>query len=99
MKKITEEDVARIAATNMDKLDIYSKYENVDYPHLYGSVVVRRMVKKYADAYGDDFDKMYAKIRCERATIEALLSSVPYATCPDWFGDYFDKVYTEEITQ
>ena len=99
MKKITEEDVARIAATNMDKLDIYNKYENVDYPHLYGSVIVRRMIKKYAGAYGADFLKMYARTRCESATIEALLRSVPYSTCPDWFGDYFTKVYTEEISQ
>ena len=97
MKKINETEIKKIAESGMDKYDVLTAYEGV--PNIWAKVLIRRVIKNYADAYGDDFKKMYAKVRCESKAIETIMNSVPYATCPDWFGDYFDKVYSEEISQ
>lgn len=96
MTKISETQIKKIAEGNMDKQDIMAKYESKE---IYAKVLIRRKIRKYADAYGKDFTKDYAMQRCESDAIVTIMISAPYAKCPDWFGDYFDKVYTEEISQ
>ena len=96
MKKSSETEIAKIAEGNMDKQDIMTKYESKD---VYAKVLIRRKIRKYADAYGEDFTKEYARKRCESDAIVTIMTSAPYAKCPDWFGDYFDARYSEEISQ
>ena len=89
-----ETKIKEIAESDMDKQGIMAIYESKE---ICAKVLIRRNIKKYADAYGDDFTKEYARKRCESDTIETIMKNVPYATCPDWFGDYFDARYSEVI--
>lgn len=92
-----ETKLKEIAESGMDKQDMFCKYDCTKDD--YAKVLIHRVMKKYADAYGEDFIKMYAKVRCESNAIETIMKEVPYAKCPDWFGDYFDARYSEEISQ
>lgn len=86
-----------IAESGMDKQDMFCKYDCTKDD--YAKVLIHRKIRKYADAYGEDFSKEYARKRCESDAIVTIMTSAPYAKCPDWFGDYFDARYSEEISQ
>lgn len=96
MKDAQEAKIKDIAESGMDKQDIMAIWESKE---IYAKVLIRRKIREYADAYGEDFTKEYARKRCESDAIVTIMTSAPYAKCPDWFGDYFDARYSEEISQ